>query len=914
LADKAGVDIPDDAKNTKPTSLLEDISTISSGILGAISDLVGVAVGISTIVASFGGMLSALTVENVSTFFGGKEGGDTGPDIPSIYQTIDGIITRFVTQIPKVVELIAQNAGPLIAKVLEAVKTIIPIIMDAAKSFIKVLMDNLPEIINVLKEAIGQIIDAVVEMMPQIADALGQLVGGILDIIIEKIIGNLAKIVDGLLQAVVKIVLAIVSRLGAIIGGIISQLPGIIVSIISAVVDIVVGIIEALPKIVEDIVNAIPKLIDGLFKAIPKLIDKFAEAIPRLVTAIISLIPKMVWSIIKMIPELIKSIIAGLPAIFKAIIDFLPNIVSNLLKWLSDGLKGIFGDSIIGKAFSGIMTVVKWVDKLSPQNIVKGISDWLGIGGSDKDEKKKKDTYQQVLAKRAGTTTFDLEAMKVILQKEGVGALSDRIKSLASMGQLTADQMAAYKELLKEKENEATGLAKLGIRVNTDQLTQLRDIASYLETVAANTSPEDQQKIYEEALATAPGVRQELLGRGMTKEQGGEVIDVRGQKMLWGTIGTGTISDETIAQMITTLQSLGVSNEQIQQTIKTFANSAFDLNLTAEQSQQAWEQMVAQAGQTGLTGDSLAAILDAGVKTQNVIAQLQKTGMNVDEGPLDLFLSEYQRLTQEYLKQGMDIEDARARAAAEAMNTSSEHWGQMVGERRDYLNDAASNARELGMADWVNKYQGQADALAGITTELYNSVGELQGIYNDLVLLHKQTSAENQTAANQNQQTANSVDMGGYHRGGLVYAHRGLLAPDEVMAVLLSGEGVLNRGAMQNLGEQNFKLLNSGVSLEDIVAMSAKKYSDISSGATTGLPPVNNTTTINQDDSKTEINEINNKSEDNRVVVQFTNCRFERGTSANEIEKALVSKWRNRDGKLQGIIRNNMDNKTSRNN
>jgi hypothetical protein len=112
----------------------------------------------------------------------------------------------------------------------------------------------------------------------------------------------------------------------------------------------------------------------------------------------------------------------------------------------------------------------------------------------------------------------------------------------------------------------------------------------------------------------------------------------------------------------------------------------------------------------------------------------------------------------------------------------------------------------------------------------------------------------------------------------------------------------------------NFKLLNSGVSLEDIIAMSAKKYSDISAGATTGLPPVNNATTINQDDSKTEINEINNKSEDNKVIVQFTNCRFERGTSADEIEKALMANWRNRTGKLQAVIRNNLDNKTSRHN
>jgi hypothetical protein len=191
---------------------------------------------------------------------------------------------------------------------------------------------------------------------------------------------------------------------------------------------------------------------------------------------------------------------------------------------------------------------------------------------------------------------------------------------------------------------------------------------------------------------------------------------------------------------------------------------------------------------------------------------------------------------------------------------------------------------------------------------------ELFAIYTNLKTLNAETAAAAAAASSPSasSDSGTSQDPNDWHTGGIVYAHRGFLAKDEVPAVLLTGEGVLNREAMKAIGEDNFRLLNAGVSLEQIMAAATKKYVDVSSGASTGLPPVIHNDSSSQDNSSNQSTEINNHSEDNRTVVQFNNCNFSRNISQEEIEDNIVSNYRNRNGSLQAVIRNKSDNKTSR--
>lgn len=842
----------------KESTLFRDIAKTGGLVVSAFSDTIGVVLGLGAVVASFGGMLAGLTREGVGTFFAGKTGIGGASDLPSIYETIDGVVSRFVTEIPTVMTMIAANAGPLIAKLSEGLKVVIPIIMDAAKQFVQILIDNLPAIVEGLTSALSGIIEGVVAMMPQIAELLGGLMSGLLDIIINSIIGNLASIIDGLLMTVVSVIDAILSKLGDIIGSLIEQIPGIIVALVNATSGIITSIVRNIPKIIVSLISHLPKIIFEIIKAIPQII----------------------WAVIKLLPQIAFEFVKALVSSLGDMLGDIP-ILGDVLGGLSDGIEWLGGAvSDVGDALSSIF-------------------------GSDKVTKQQ--TYKDLLAKRStdSNVSLDLTAMKEILQTQGIEALANRLISMASMGQLTVEQLDAVKQLLSEQELEAAGLAKLGLRVNTDQLSRLTEMVKYLEEISSNTTPEQQKIYYDQALAAAPAIRQEWLG----------TVDSSGNR---GMIGAETVSNETLASMISTLQALNVSNDKIQEMVVSFSKSSAAMGLSAADSQKAWELLQTQASQTGLTGDALAAVMKLAISEQQAIAAIEATGQDVTEGPLDYFLKEYQKLLQEYLQPqyGLSAEEARSRAAAESSVASTLYWSDQI-ENAKTLVEMGRALAEVGNPEGVKKANELLAALNSVIDPMAMSSVELFAIYTNLKTLNAETAAAAAAAAasspSASSDSGTSQDPNDWHTGGIVYAHRGFLAKDEVPAVLLTGEGVLNREAMKAIGEDNFRLLNAGVSLEQIMAAATKKYVDVSSGATTGLPPVIHNDSSSQDNSSNQSTEINNHSEDNRTVVQFSNCKFERGVSADEIEDHIVSNWKNRNGKLQAIMRNNLDNKTSRN-
>jgi TP901 family phage tail tape measure protein len=839
----------------KESTLLKDIMWAGGGVVAAFSDTIGVVLGLGTAVASFGGMLAGLTREGVGTFFAGKTGIGGASDLPSIYETIDGVVSRFVTEIPTVMTMIAANAGPLIAKLSEGLKVVIPIIMDAAKQFVQILIDNLPAIVEGLTSALGGIIEGVVAMMPQIAELLGGLMSGLLDIIINSIIGNLASIIDGLLMAVVSVIDAILSKLGDIIGSLIEQIPGIIVALVNATSGIITSIVRNIPKIIVSLISHLPKIIFEIIKAIPQII----------------------WAVIKLLPQIAFEFVKALVSSLGDMLGDIP-ILGDVLGGLSDGIEWLGGAvSDVGDALSSIF-------------------------GSDKVTKQQ--TYKDLLAKRStdSNVSLDLTAMKEILQTQGIEALANRLISMASMGQLTVEQLDAVKQLLSEQELEAAGLAKLGLRVNADQLSRLTEMVKYLEEISSNTTPEQQKIYYDQALAAAPAIRQEWLG----------TVDSSGNR---GMIGAETVSNETLASMISTLQALNVSNDKIQEMVVSFSQSSAAMGLSAADSQKAWELLQTQASQTGLTGDALAAVMKLAISEQQAIAAIEATGQDVTEGPLDYFLKEYQKLLQEYLQPqyGLSAEEARSRAAAESSVASTLYWSDQI-ENAKTLVEMGRALAEVGNPEGVKKANELLAALNSVIDPMAMSSVELFAIYTNLKTLNAETAAAAAAASSPSasSDSGTSQDPNDWHTGGIVYAHRGFLAKDEVPAVLLTGEGVLNREAMKAIGEDNFRLLNAGVSLEQIMAAATKKYVDVSSGATTGLPPVIYNDSSSQDNSSNQSTEINNHSEDNRTVVQFNNCNFSRNISQEEIEDNIVSNYRNRNGSLQAVIRNKSDNKTSR--
>lgn len=145
-----------------------------------------------------------------------------------------------------------------------------------------------------------------------------------------------------------------------------------------------------------------------------------------------------------------------------------------------------------------------------------------------------------------------------------------------------------------------------------------------------------------------------------------------------------------------------------------------------------------------------------------------------------------------------------------------------------------------------------------------------------------------------------------WHNGGMVahsgayVAHNGLLASDERMIIAQTGEGILSRDAMKNLGIDRFNMLNSGMSLENMIAASiGNKYSDWSAG----LPQINN-----YDESTASYNEGDINEGD--WTIQFNNCSFTSDNVADVVEHELVARFKDERGELQKLIRGKSDNVT----
>jgi hypothetical protein len=142
-----------------------------------------------------------------------------------------------------------------------------------------------------------------------------------------------------------------------------------------------------------------------------------------------------------------------------------------------------------------------------------------------------------------------------------------------------------------------------------------------------------------------------------------------------------------------------------------------------------------------------------------------------------------------------------------------------------------------------------------------------------------------------------------WHNGGVIPRyHSGTLAPDEQLAILQAGEGIIKRSSMDKLGYENFNMLNQGMSIDDIARYSGNKYVDYSAG----LPAA----TVNNDNSTTNIDEGDYYEGD--INLTFENCTFTSEDAANDVERDLVSKFKNRRGELQRIIRGDIDNKTDK--
>lgn len=272
-----------------------------------------------------------------------EAGGDWGKISDVIGETVGGIVTIIMENIPKIIQLgldIVMSIGGAIVENL-------PIIIDAAVSIVMTLLQGL------------------IDALPAITQGAIQLVMALLNGIIE----NLPALVEGAILMIV-----------ALATGIGDALPELIPAIIEAILLIVEVLLNNMDKILEAAFKIIEGLAKGLLDALPKLI----EALPKIITSIINFITNNLPMIIDMGIKLTLQLAVGLIKAIPQLVAQLPQIISAIILGIGKAALSIvdIGKNIVRGLWDGIASMITWIkDKISGfvGGIVNGVKGVLGI-------------------------------------------------------------------------------------------------------------------------------------------------------------------------------------------------------------------------------------------------------------------------------------------------------------------------------------------------------------------------------------------------------------------------------------------------------------------------------------------------------------------------------------------------------
>ena len=345
---------------------------VFGGLTSAVTGAIGAIVGMGSVMFSIGATLASLQLEDVQSFFFGDSDNKKSDEqgyIPDIFEQIDGLVTHFATEMPKVIDVLVENAPKMIDKLLEGIPKIIKNIADKLPDLIQLIIRELPKIVKGLGSMLGQVFQMLIDNLPDLGKIIGDAIAGIIDIIADEIIPRLPQFISSLFKSLINIIKKVLPAIGRLIASLLKNLGPIITELIGGVLDAVFAIVEEIPGILTSIIEALPAMLEGFAESLPGLIERLAESIPALLNKLGAALPGLVWALVKAIPGIILAIFKGIWNSFKSAFTKLPSILLNGLK---DGISKVFEP--IQKIFDGILTVF---------NKIKSFFE--GIGSKAKD-------------------------------------------------------------------------------------------------------------------------------------------------------------------------------------------------------------------------------------------------------------------------------------------------------------------------------------------------------------------------------------------------------------------------------------------------------------------------------------------------------------------------------------------------
>ncbi len=147
-----------------------------------------------------------------------------------------------------------------------------------------------------------------------------------------------------------------INKFADMLTNILDELPNLIISAFESLDDILVNFIDKFPGVLEEFLARLPGVFQSILDKLPALIETILDAIVTIVDAL----PNMIQRIIDKLPEMAQKIFDALPGIIDAIFEALPLIIGSLIREIPGQIEQLLEalPDIIESLIAGIIGAV----------------------------------------------------------------------------------------------------------------------------------------------------------------------------------------------------------------------------------------------------------------------------------------------------------------------------------------------------------------------------------------------------------------------------------------------------------------------------------------------------------------------------------------------------------------------------
>ena len=284
-----------------------------------------------------------------------------------VSNVLDGIVSKIVDFMPKMLEIASNILSTLANSLLSAIPQVLPTITQGAITLLNGLISSLKENAEMLATVASDLIfclaNFIIESLPTIIDTAIQIVITLANSFAEKLPDLIPVFVEGLLN---------------LVNVIIDNLPEFIDAAIEVVLALTDGILNALPSLLEQAPVIIEKLVNAIIEASPKLVDASIEIILSIVEFLVNNLDKVFNASVKIVLAIGEGLIKSIPQLLKNVALIPKKIIEKIMdtEWFDIGINVCKG--IANGISKGIGKVVNAAQDMAKKtwNTVK---DYFGI-------------------------------------------------------------------------------------------------------------------------------------------------------------------------------------------------------------------------------------------------------------------------------------------------------------------------------------------------------------------------------------------------------------------------------------------------------------------------------------------------------------------------------------------------------